>query len=92
MIGLIIGRSGEIRTHGPFRAVCFQDRCNKPDSATLRLFGTPRRIRTDTILLLRETPHTNWARGALFGAPSRIRTYGFADLQSTALGHSATGA
>ena len=29
------GGSGEIRTHGPFRAVCFQDRCNKPDSATL---------------------------------------------------------
>jgi hypothetical protein len=32
-----IGGSGEIRTHGPFRAVCFQDRCNKPDSATLPL-------------------------------------------------------
>ena len=29
------GGSGEIRTHGPFRIVCFQDRCNKPDSATL---------------------------------------------------------
>ncbi len=28
----------------------------------------------------------------IIGAPSRIRTYGFADLQSTALGHSATGA
>ena len=27
--------------------------------------GAPRRIRTDTILLLRETPHTNWARGAI---------------------------
>ena len=27
--------------------------------------GTPSRIRTDTILLLRETPHTNWAIGAL---------------------------
>jgi hypothetical protein len=34
-----IGGSGEIRTHGPFRAVCFQDRCNKPDSATLPCFG-----------------------------------------------------
>ena len=30
-----LGGSGEIRTHGPFRIVCFQDRCNKPDSATL---------------------------------------------------------
>ena len=29
------GGSGEIRTHGSFRIVCFQDRCNKPDSATL---------------------------------------------------------
>ena len=29
------GGSGEIRTHGPFRVVCFQDRCNKPGSATL---------------------------------------------------------
>ena len=28
----------------------------------------------------------------LFGAPSRIQTYGFTDLQSVALGHSATGA
>ena len=26
--------------------------------------GTPSRTRTDTILLLRETPHTNWAIGA----------------------------
>ena len=31
----ITGGSGEIRTHGPFLVVCFQDRCNKPDSATL---------------------------------------------------------
>ena len=27
--------------------------------------GTPSRTRTDTILLLRETPHTNWAIGAI---------------------------
>ena len=33
----LFGGSGEIRTHGPFRAVCFQDRCNQPDSATLPL-------------------------------------------------------
>ena len=32
---LLNGGSGEIRTHGPFRIVCFQDRCNKPGSATL---------------------------------------------------------
>jgi len=32
---LLYGGSGEIRTHGPFLIVCFQDRCNKPDSATL---------------------------------------------------------
>jgi hypothetical protein len=32
-----IGGSGEIRTHGPFRAGSFQDCCNKPDSATLPL-------------------------------------------------------
>ena len=25
-----IGGSGEIRTHGPFRAAGFQDRCNRP--------------------------------------------------------------
>jgi hypothetical protein len=31
----MIGGSGEIRTHGPFRADSFQDCCNKPDSATL---------------------------------------------------------
>ena len=31
---LNIGGNGEIRTHGPFLVVCFQDRCNKPDSAT----------------------------------------------------------
>ena len=30
-----LGGSGEIRTHGTFLFVCFQDRCNKPDSATL---------------------------------------------------------
>ena len=29
------------------------------------IFGTQDRIRTDTILLLRETPHTNWATWAL---------------------------
>ena len=38
---IYIGGSGEIRTHGPFRAVCFQDRCNKPDSATLPLVQPP---------------------------------------------------
>jgi hypothetical protein len=39
------------------------------------LFGTPPRTRTGTILLLRETPHTNWARGAyVFGASGRTRT------------------
>ena len=35
----MIGGSGEIRTHGPFRADSFQDCCNKPDSATLPNFG-----------------------------------------------------
>jgi hypothetical protein len=33
----LFGGSGEIRTHGPFRIVCFQDRCIKPGSATLPL-------------------------------------------------------
>ena len=51
--------------------------------------GTQGRTRTDTILLLRETPHTNWATWA-FGVGSRIRTDGFADLQSVAMGRSAT--
>ena len=33
--------------------------------ALLSMFGTQGRTRTDTILLLRETPHTNWATWAL---------------------------
>ena len=37
---LLFGGSGEIRTHGTFRFVCFQDRCNKPDSATLPYWNT----------------------------------------------------
>ncbi len=32
----MFGRSGEIRTHGPLLTIDgFQDRCNKPGSATL---------------------------------------------------------
>lgn len=35
LMPLKLGGSGEILTHGPFRACSFQDCCNKPDSATL---------------------------------------------------------
>ena len=45
----ILGGSGEIRTHGPFLIVCFQDRCNKPDSATLPYYGAPSETRTRTL-------------------------------------------
>ena len=41
------GGSGEIRTHGPFLVVCFQDRCNKPGSATLPIIGRGYWIRTN---------------------------------------------
>ena len=41
------GGSGEIRTHGTFLFVCFQDRCNKPGSATLPLIGRGSWIRTN---------------------------------------------
>ena len=43
------GGSGEIRTHGAFRHDSFQDCCNKPDSATLPLFGAPTETRTRTL-------------------------------------------
>ena len=46
----LFGGSGEIRTHGPFLIVCFQDRCNKPDSATLPLI---------TIRMTTKLPHHN---------------------------------
>ena len=39
---VLFGGSGEIRTHGPFLIVSFQDWCNKPDSATLPYFLVPR--------------------------------------------------
>ena len=37
--------------------------------------GTPGQIRTVTILLLRETPHTNWATGVLYCLISRQTFY-----------------
>ena len=40
---VLFGGSGEIRTHGPFLIVSFQDWCNKPDSATLPYFWYSRR-------------------------------------------------
>ena len=52
---LQIGGSGEIRTHGPSRIVCFQDRCIKPGSATLPYMVPPERFELSVLLLLRET-------------------------------------
>ena len=59
--------------------------------------GAPEESRTPKIWLLRPTRIPIPSPGQyitynFFGAPSRIRTYGFTDLQSAALGLSATGA
>ena len=48
------GGSGEIRTHGPFRADSFQDCCNKPDSATLPFLVPPRELESRTFRLSSE--------------------------------------
>ena len=81
LVATHIGGSGEIRTHGPFRAGSFQDCCNKPDSATLPKFGTPCLIRTDIQLLLREsalpisvTGHINFL-GVCNGERSHSNTF-----------------
>jgi hypothetical protein len=55
LLNVSTGGSGEIRTHGPFRIVCFQDRCIQPGSATLPKFGAPEETRTPKIWLLRPT-------------------------------------
>ncbi|CAB4137954.1 hypothetical protein UFOVP328_151 [uncultured Caudovirales phage] len=85
------GGSGEIRTHGAFRHVCFQDRCNKPGSATLPyLVGC-----TGIEPVMPEAADLQSTESPLilptqFGATGWIRTSGCRDLQSLALGHSAT--
>ena len=68
------GGSGEIRTHGTFRFVCFQDRCNKPDSATLPYIGATGQIRTDGFRDLQSLALGLSATVALFGAGKEIRT------------------
>ena len=59
----IAGNRTPITTTVPYWTAC-QILAAKKVCCVHPKIGTPRRIRTDTILLLRETPHTNWARGA----------------------------
>ena len=49
----------------PFEPLVFKTNALSRALPRFLIFGTQGRTRTDTILLLRETPHTNWATWAL---------------------------
>ena len=60
---LVIGGNGEIRTHGPLPVVGFQDRCNKPGSATFPYLVLTRRIERLS-MVLQTTAMTTSAKSA----------------------------
>ena len=85
-----IGGSGEIRTHGPFRAGSFQDCCNKPDSATLPELVPRTGFEPATELSLEQPRLPDCLRHRGIGSAGEIRTHDFTDLQSDPLDHSGT--
>ena len=69
-----MAEDGGVEPHPISRNLVFKaSRGTNPTASSPIIVGTQGRTRTDTILLLRETPHTNWATWA-FGAANRVRT------------------
>jgi hypothetical protein len=64
---MVESNSNRFRSPSVFKTV------QGPALITFHYSGTPCWTRTNTILLLRETPHTNWAKGAYRNIPILTR-------------------